>query len=452
VKAKPFPLTVKRGSATVKIYKTPCRGKIRYTISYWLDGTRKRQTFDDLDRAKTEAASAANQLTSGDLDVLELTGADRAAYLRARQLLDPLGLGIEAAAAELADARKRLGGLSLAHAVESYVRRHQGIVAGKQIAEVVQELLAAKGTDNLSLRYLRQLQYDLSAFEKKFAGRIAAVTGAEIDGWLRELGVAPRTRNNVRTSIGTLFTFAKGRKYLPKDHDELEAVPVAKDNDGEIEIFTPAELRELLAVARPGMIPFLAVGAFAGVRHAELQRLDWSNLKRDGDVIEIRAAKANTASRRVIPILPNLRVWLEPYWQSSGAVCDYLDMSKKFAELTKRVNERRRVAGIAECGSANGDGAGGGIGKSGAVESREDGPGTDRLDGGRDDGAEGKFKWKHNALRHSFISYRVAETQNVAQVALEAGNSPQMIFQHYRELVRPAEAKAWFAIIPGGKS
>lgn len=58
------------------------------------------------------------------------------------------------------------------------------------------------------------------------------------------------------------------------------------------------------------------------------------------------------------------------------------------------------------------------------------------------------FAWKHNALRHSFISYRVADIQNVAQVALEAGNSPQMIFKHYRELVRPAAAKEWFAIKP----
>jgi hypothetical protein len=59
------------------------------------------------------------------------------------------------------------------------------------------------------------------------------------------------------------------------------------------------------------------------------------------------------------------------------------------------------------------------------------------------------FAWKHNALRHSFISYRVADIQNVAQVALEAGNSPQMIFKHYRELVRSADAKAWFSIAPG---
>ena len=56
--------------------------------------------------------------------------------------------------------------------------------------------------------------------------------------------------------------------------------------------------------------------------------------------------------------------------------------------------------------------------------------------------------WKHNALRHSFISYRCAAVQNVAQVAMEAGNSPGMIFSHYRELVTADEAGTWFAIAP----
>ena len=36
-------------------------------------------------------------------------------------------------------------------------------------------------------------------------------------------------------------------------------------------------------------------------------------------------------------------------------------------------------------------------------------------------------------------------------MSLEAGNSPQMIFQHYREVVTEKEAKAWFAVAPGGK-
>ena len=56
------------------------------------------------------------------------------------------------------------------------------------------------------------------------------------------------------------------------------------------------------------------------------------------------------------------------------------------------------------------------------------------------------FAWKNNGLRHSFISYRLAGIQNTAQAALEAGNSPQMIFRHYRELVRPADAEKWFAV------
>ena len=56
--------------------------------------------------------------------------------------------------------------------------------------------------------------------------------------------------------------------------------------------------------------------------------------------------------------------------------------------------------------------------------------------------------WKANALRHSFITYRLAQTKDMAEVALEAGNSPTMIFRHYRELATEAEAKEWFGIVP----
>ena len=64
--------------------------------------------------------------------------------------------------------------------------------------------------------------------------------------------------------------------------------------------------------------------------------------------------------------------------------------------------------------------------------------------------AQAGITWKQNVLRHSFISYRLAEIQDVNRVALEAGNSPQMIFRHYRELATPQQAKTWFAIVPRG--
>ena len=57
----------------------------------------------------------------------------------------------------------------------------------------------------------------------------------------------------------------------------------------------------------------------------------------------------------------------------------------------------------------------------------------------------------HNGLRHSFCSYRLAVTKSAAQVALEAGSSPKMLFENYRELVTEKDALAYFGILPNGK-
>ena len=64
----------------------------------------------------------------------------------------------------------------------------------------------------------------------------------------------------------------------------------------------------------------------------------------------------------------------------------------------------------------------------------------------REAAAAAEIKLKDNALRHSFVSYRVAATKNVPQVALEAGNSQQIIDSNYRELVTEADSQAWFSI------
>ena len=63
-------------------------------------------------------------------------------------------------------------------------------------------------------------------------------------------------------------------------------------------------------------------------------------------------------------------------------------------------------------------------------------------------GKEAPFRWKRNGLRHSFCSYRLAVLKNAHEVSLEAGNSPNMIFKHYRELVGPEDAQAWFSTSP----
>jgi hypothetical protein len=59
-------------------------------------------------------------------------------------------------------------------------------------------------------------------------------------------------------------------------------------------------------------------------------------------------------------------------------------------------------------------------------------------------------EWKSNALRHSYASYRFAQTGDAGRVAGELGNSAPVVHAHYRELVKPSDAQAWFAVKPEG--
>ncbi len=438
--APAFPIAVKRGSVTVKVYHTPTRKWDAYTVTHYQDGKRIRAVFADLGEARTEAESIANRLGNVEADVLTLTSADRAGHLRARYFLDPLGIPIETAAMIVAEAAKKLGKTPILRAVDYYVQKHPVDMEPMKTAEVVKKLMELKEKDGLSADYLRHLRTALRLFAEKFNGLIEEIQGSAIDAWLREQKWGPRTRNNIRTSIQTLFNFAVARRYLAKDHDELNAVALAKDRDGAIEIFTPAEMREILEHAPEGLVPFLAIGAFAGIRSAEIQRLRWENVQLEHDLIEIRADNAKTASRRTVPIQPNLKAWLEACKDKEGLVCSYPNVSNAIMDVVATINKARKAERV----KLNPE-----LGKRKKAGKKGTAAAARKLDKNQEDW---KFKWKHNALRHSFISYRVAEVKNVAEVALEAGNSPQMIFKHYRELVRPEAAKAWFGLMPAGKS
>ena len=452
---------VRVGSALVTVYFTPSGERKLFTVSYMVDGKRKRQVKSSLDLAIEEAKSVGKQLAKGDFATVELSAADRVDADRALTYLKPLGVSLAYCASDYVAARTRLGTVSLSQAVDFYIKRHPVNLVPKKVAEVIKEMLDTKKADGLSEGYRNHLRYDLDKFAARFHGNIAAVTGPEIDKWLRGLGVSPRTRNNLRNSARTLFEFAKTRWYVPKDHDEMDAVAIAKDNDGEIEIFTPGEMKEILKLADKRLIPFLTLGAFAGIRHAEIKRLEWTDINFDKGHIDIKARKSKTASRRIVPLLDNLRAWLEPRRKAEGAVCVYSNMASEFNRLVRDVNVARRAAWAKSKR----------IGKE-ALEAAEDRASERRTEerklkgkkrvawgtavpaGAETAADEGwqPFDWKHNALRHSFISYRVAALKNIAEVSLEAGNSPQMIFQHYREVVDEGAAKAWFAIVPAGKN
>jgi len=171
---------------------------------------------------------------------------------------------------------------------------------------------------------------------------VRSVTTAEVADFLRNLRsikrgkkgkreprqIAMRSRNNARQTLGAFFKYCRERGWLPKDHDGIAQVPQFKEKPNEIEIFTPQEMTHFLTYARPEMVPFLALGAFAGLRSAEIERLDWAEVHLAEQFIEVKAAKSKTGSRRLAPLSENLAKWLAAAAQKEGRVVPFDNINK----------------------------------------------------------------------------------------------------------------------------
>src|SRR5262249_46368939 len=137
----------------------------------------------------------------------------------------------------------------------------------------------------------------------------------------KKVPLGPRARNNIRNSVVTLFQYARARGHLPKqERTEAELVARAKDRGGEIGILKPQELAKLLKHASTEPTLYLALGALTGLRSAELIRLEWSDINFERGHLIVGKEKSKTATRRLVPIQPNLAQWLAPYKGCSGKV------------------------------------------------------------------------------------------------------------------------------------
>jgi integrase len=267
------------------------------------------------------------------------------------------------------------------------------------VAQLANEVLDAKRKDGMSEAYLSDLALRLRVFCRDFGNQpIAGVTVEQIDDWLRNLPGSPKSRANYRANIGVLFSYAVKRRML--DFNPIVHTTKPKLPDNPPEVFNVDELQSLLEAARrvePGVVPMLAIGAFAGLRDAEIRRLTWDEIHMARGHIEVKAAKAKSARRRIVPIQPNLAAWLRPYAAMKGGVAPEGSREKidRACEAAKLVD------------------------------------------------------WPVNGLRRSYASYRLAAINDAPRVATELGHtSPQMLYSTYRELVLPEEAERYWKIEP----
>lgn len=394
-----WPAIEKEGSVEVRIYRIEKKdGTVFYQVADYSTGRRTLKTFVRFPEAKQHAKAIARTMARGEAAAVELTGKDKLVYLRAKELIAPTGASLEIVAATYAKAYEILGGDHMIEAARSFSKRNSSQVIPRNVSDACTEFIDAKTSAGMSPRYLADLRHRLGRLANDFQCPISSLTGDRIQAWLNAMKLSPQSFINYFRVIGAMVAFAKRKKYVPRDWDEMDLIEKPKIRRGRVDVFTPSEIERLLGAARPAFLPALAIGAFAGLRSSEIERLDWSEVHLHDRFIEVHPIKAKTASRRIVPIVENLAEWLTPYVRADGAIWP-LGHDAFYDEQM----ETARLAGV---------------------------------------------KWKANALRHSFISYHLAIINDAAKVSLEAGNSPAMVFEHYRELVRPEAAGQWFAVRP----
>ena len=392
-----FPLIVKKRGATVKIYEVKNRDAVNYCVAYIGPDGRQRRNFADPDEAKREASNIADKLADGDLQALKLTGREKEIYVEAERAIAATRLPLHSVAHEFARAFDILGG---AHIVEAarYYKKHVDVdLPQVTVAEAVEKFRAAKEAEGLSAMYLKDIRTLLGDFANDFQCPLGSIQTEDLRDYLNRKRVGLVSKENRRRMLVVLFNFAKANGWLRANEETAaDALGTYKVKQREVEIYTPAEIRRLLDVADADFLPYLALIAFGGVRREELHKgLSWDAINFDRATITVPASIAKTGRKRKIVMSENLLQWLAPHRMKSGPIFNK-DPRKRIAKVVK-------ASGV---------------------------------------------KWKRNALRHSFGSYRMEQTKNEGQVALEMGNSPKVVKDHYFEIVDERAAREYWSIKP----
>jgi integrase len=257
----------------------------------------------------------------------------------------------------------------------------------------MKECMAERDGLGLNVRHVREMRRNLKSFSIGRETRsVCEITAAECRDWLGSHGWGQQTKRNVYVRVAAFFNWAVAQKYL--SDSPWKGVIKPGESDSPIGILTPDEARKCLAhvaTADPGLLSYYAIGMFAGIRPAEMERLTPANFQ-DGFIV-LREDQTKTGKRRLVEVTPTLAAWLKfsptlPPWRN----------------LKHRIEDVRKAMGIA---------------------------------------------WPKNCMRHSFCSYAMALPDwGATRTSKSAGNSEKVMLECYQELVRPVAAAKFWASTP----
>lgn len=296
---------------------------------------------------------------------------------------------------EFTAAKERLAaiGWTIMQAVMLAESQSKKLIA-KPMSDAIEEFDRIKKATGKRHVYIRLLKARVKHFHRASPVHLVSeVTREQVEKWVHEAGKAAGTSRGRLIDLQTFFNFCAKRGWCAESPTKnIEKIMLEDKPPG---IHTVKQVKDLLECALktdPSTIGYLALIYFGGLRPAEAETITKEQIH--GDVIEVTGAKAKTRRRRFIPINDTLRAWLD----APGV---------KLRTSKRRLNNLRT-----------------------------------RLK---------PFPWPHDCLRHSFCSYGLPKF-GAKDTAAYAGHSEQILFAHYRERVKPADAEKYWALRPKSTS
>lgn len=250
---------------------------------------------------------------------------------------------------------------------------------------------------------------------RHFARRLAACLGdraadsirrEEVLGWVRAISGSATTRHNGFRFARAVFGHAVAMGWLNGSPCAGLARLVERPNRPKA-ILKPGQLAALLGAADTRVMrPWVALGAFAGLRPIEVARLHWEDIDWRRGTIFVRPQTAKQVRRantegRFVAITDALRRWIGPL--AAGKAGPLIPVKVK--ALLRYKGRMETAAGV-------------------------DVP--------------------PDALRHSFATYHYALHGDATATARELGHAgTEITFRHYaRRDVGQSDGKLWFEIGP----
>ena len=288
----------------------------------------------------------------------------------------------------------------ITEAVEYYIDHKAKFSTAPTVAAGVEQTLCEM-TGKRSPRTVASFREYWRKFAQDFGARqFAEIEADHVTAWLDRTTAHPTTRDNHRRSVVRLFNIATSKKWCV----ENPAAGSRRDDSlpPEPEVFKVEELARVLEHAdEHGLLPYIVLGTFCGIRVSELTRLDWSKVNIVERTVTIEARTTKTKTRRVITLNDTAVAWLTPHVQKSGPVVQLVGLRDRLLQLRK---------------------------------------------------AAGMKRWPTNVMRHSFGSYALSAWQDVARVSYQMGNSPQVCRRHYEQIVTKSAAASFWALRPDAEA